>query len=178
MDRGSDVSMGLKILGAVLIFAACAGCGLIIAYHHKKEINTLKKLIAALDFLECELQYRMVALPDLCRQTAAETDGVLRQVFLKLSNELEDQISPDVRRCMQSVLMKTKEIPSASLACLHLLGDSLGRFDLQGQLKGLQAVRQECRTRLKKLCMNADVRIRSYQTLALCAGAAIIILLI
>ncbi len=170
--------MGFKILGAVLIFAACAGCGLIIAYHHKKEISTLKKLIAALDFLECELQYRMSALPDLCRQTAAETDGVLRQVFLKLSNELEDQISPDVRRCMQSVLVKTKEIPSASLECLRLLGDCLGRFDLQGQLKGLQTVRQECREKLRKLCCNADVRMRSYQTLALCAGAAIIILLI
>lgn len=170
--------MGFKILGAVLIFAACAGCGFVIAHHHKKEISTLKKLIAALDYLECELQYRMSALPDLCRLTAAETDGVLRQVFLKLSNELEDQISPDVRRCMQSALTKTKDIPSASLECLRLLGDCLGRFDLQGQLKGLQAVRQECRARLRKLCANADVRMRSYQTLALCAGAAIIILLI
>ena len=169
--------ISVKIIGAVLIFAACGGWGLIIAYHHKKEVNSLKKLIAALDFLECELQYRMSALPDLCRQTAAETEGVLRQVFLRLCNELEDQISPDVRRCMQSVLAKTKDIPSVTVTCLQLLGDSLGRFDLEGQLKGLQNVRAECRVKLNKLLCNSDVRLRSYQTLGLCAGAAIVILL-
>jgi len=170
--------MGIKIIGAVLILTACAGFGLIIAFHHKREVNTLKKLIGALDFLECELQYRMSALPDLCRQTAAETDGLIQLIFMRLANELEDQISPDVRRCMQSVLAKTKDIPAVSFECLQLLGDSLGRFDLQGQLKGLQNVRQVCRGKLNKLMGNAEVRLRSYQTLGLCAGAAIVILLI
>lgn len=170
--------MTVKIIGAVLILAACGSFGLIIAYHHKREVGTLKKLIGALDFLECELQYRMSALPDLCRQTAAETDGIVRQVFMRLANELEDQISPDVRRCMQSVLAKTKDVPTVTVECLQLLGDSLGRFDLQGQLKGLQNVRQTCRGKLNKLMGNAEVRLRSYQTLGLCAGAAIVILLI
>lgn len=170
--------MTIKIIGAILILIACASFGLIIAYHHRKEVSTLKKLITALDYMECELQYRMCALPDLCRQTAAEFDGVLRSVFLQLSNELEDQISPDVRRCMQSVLAKMKDIPSVTFECLQILGDSLGRFDLQGQLKGLENVRRYCRERLNKLMGNADVRLRSYQTLGLCAGAAVVILLI
>lgn len=170
--------MGLKIIGAVFVIAACGGFGIIIALNHKKEVNTLKKLIAALDYMECELQFRMCALPELCRQTAAETDGMLRQVFLGLSNELEDQISPDVRRCMHCVLTKVKELPSVTAQCLQLLGDSLGRFGLQGQLKALQTVRQECRVKLSKLLVTSDARLRSYQTLGLCAGAAIVILLI
>ena len=170
--------MIIKWIGAALILVSCGSFGVIIAANHKNEVNTLKKLISALDYMECELQFRMYALPDLCRQTAGETEGILRRVFAMLANELEDQISPDVRHCMQSVLAKVKDVPVHTLVCLHLLGDSLGRFDLQGQLKGLEAVRQECRLKLNKLMGNSEVRIRSYQTLGLCAGAALVILLI
>ena len=169
--------MMLKLLGACLIVLGCGGFGVMIAASYKKEFTTLKKLIGALDFMECELQYRMSALPDLCRQTAAECDGLLRHIFSALAIELEDQISPDAQHCMESVLARTKDVPSQTAECLLRLGSCLGRFDLQGQLKGLEAARQECRTKLNKLTGNADVRMRSYQTLGLCAGAALVILL-
>lgn len=166
-----------KWIGAVLIVMGCGGFGFAVAASHRREFATLKKLISALDYMECELQYRMSALPDLCRQTAAECDGVLRQIFSMLATELEDQISPDAQQCMKTVLSKTKKVPLQTAQCLQQLGSSLGRFDLKGQLKGLEAARQDCRTRLSKLSENADVRLRSYQTLGLCAGAALVILL-
>lgn len=169
--------MIFKVIGACLIVLGCGSFGVMIAASHKREYATLKKLISALDYMECELQYRMSALPDLCRQTAAECDGVLRQIFTSLALELEDQISPDAQRCMKMVLSKTKNVPVQTAQCLQQLGNSLGRFDLRGQLKGLESARQECRMRLNKLTENADVRLRSYQTLGLCAGAALVILL-
>ena len=169
--------MILKCLGACFIVFGCAGFGIRIASAYKKELSTLKKLISALDYMECELQYRMSALPDLCRQTASECSGVLRQIFSSLAVELEDQVSPDVQQCMKSVLARAQDVPQQTADCLLLLGSSMGRFDLQGQLRGLENVRQECRMKLNKLTGNADVRIRSYQTLGLCAGAALVILL-
>ena len=169
--------MILRWLGACLIVLGCGAFGIMIAASYRKELTTLKKLIAALDYMECELQYRMRALPDLCSQTAAECDGVLRLVFSSLAAELEDQVSPDVQRCMKSVLARTKSLPAQTTECLSSLGNSLGRFDLDGQLKGLESARQECRARLSKLSGTADTRMRSYQTLGLCAGAALVILL-
>ena len=169
--------MMMKWIGAAFILISCGCFGIILASSHKKEVICLKKLIASLDFMECELQFRMLALPDLCRKTAGETDGILRQVFVSLANELEEQISPDVRRCMHCALVNIHSIPQHTLECLKILGDSLGRFDLDGQLKGLEFVRSECRLKLNKLLSNADVRIRSYQTIGLCAGAALVILL-
>ena len=59
-----------------------------------------------------------------------------------------------------------------------LLGKSIGRFDMDGQIKGLEAVRQDCRRRLDELSKDRDTRLRSYQTLGLCAGAALAILFI
>ena len=130
--------MNLKWIGAICIVVAASGFGMMLALYHKKEVKTLKNLITALDFMECELQFRMCALPELCRRTAAESDGVVQNVFLALSNELEDQISPDVRKCMYSAIGKVKDIPEQTGQCLELLGDSLGRFDLEGQLKSLE----------------------------------------
>lgn len=170
--------MTYKIIGAVLIVTACGGFGFRIASAQKREERSLRQLISLLDFMECELQYRLTPLPTLCQQAAQEGEGVLRQVFLQFSRELNDQISPDVQCCMTAALNKTPKLPEGTKQALYALGKSLGRFDLGGQIKGLEAVRQHCRLELEKLCQNQDVRLRSYRTLGLCAGAAVAILLI
>ena len=170
--------MIVRWIGAFMIIVASAGFAMLLALFHRKEVSSVRNLIAALDYMECELQYRMYALPELCRLTAAECTDALKNIFLELAKQLEDQISPDVRYCMRTVLAKQNKIPSQTLECLYLLGDSLGKFDLQGQLKGLENVRQVCRERLNRLNTGSDSRLRSYQMLGLCGGAALIILLV
>ena len=170
--------MSLRILGAVLVIAGCGGFGFKLASSYIREEKTLRLLISTLDYMECELQYHLTPLPELCRQAAAESTGVIQKLFLLLTIELEDQISPNVERCMSAVLYKTADIPPLTRNAMHLLGRSLGRFDIEGQIKGLNAVRLECRRNLDTLNQNKDIRLRSYQTLGLCAGAAIVILFI
>ena len=62
------------------------------------------------------------------------------------------------------------------LVCTLQLGDSLGRFDLSGQIQGLASVQKRAEFELEQLRRNQDVRLRSYQTLGLCAGAALVVL--
>lgn len=166
----------MKWIGALLVIAGCGGFGLALAVSHRKTENTLRQLINALDFMECELRYRLTPLPQLCRQTAAERSGCIRSVFSILAQELEDQISPDVKSCMNAAIAKSGELPPQVKKILLTLGQTLGRFDIDGQLTGLNAARQECRAELEGLTQNRDVRLRSYQTLGLCAGAALAIL--
>lgn len=170
--------MSIKIIGAILVMAGCGGFGWKIAAAHRREEKVLRELIGILDYMECELQYRLTPLPDLCRQAAVESKGVLRTIFLSLTQELEDQILPNVEHCVNAALAKTKNPPKAVEEGISLLGRSLGRFDIEGQLKGLETVRQECRRNLNALTYNKDVRLRSYQTLGLCAGAALAILFV
>lgn len=170
--------MLLKGIGALLIVVGCASVGIRLANAHRKEEHTLRRLIAALDYMECELQYRLLPLPELCRQTANVCDGVLQGVFAALADELDAQAAPDVALCLRAVLARQKQLPEQTEQALCLLGNSLGRFDLEGQLTGLETVRGECRAKLGKLTANGEVRIRSYQTLGLCAGAALAILLL
>lgn len=170
--------MSIRIAGAILVIVGCGSFGFLIAAAHRREETILRQLLTALDYMQCELQYRLTPLPELCRQVAAGYSGAVRSVFFLLATELEDQISPDVERCMEHVLSKLKDLPKLTREAMELLGRSLGRFDLDGQLKGLEAVRQECRRNLEALAQNRDVRLRSYQTLGLCAGAALAILFI
>lgn len=170
--------MNIKWIGAIFIMLSCGGFGFYLAAAHKKEESMLRQLLAALDFMECELQYRLTPLPDLSRQAAVQSGGELKQVLIRFGEELESQISPDVAGCMGFALASSKPLPVKVRKNLELLGNSLGRFDLEGQLKGLESLRHYCRTDLSELEKDRDVHLRSYQTLGLCAGAALAILLI
>lgn len=170
--------MYCKLLGIVFIITACGGFGFKAASAHMREERILRQLTGILDFMECELQYRRTPLPQLCRQAAIEASGSLREFLISLTQELEDQLLPDVRGCMDTALNKHPELPNLTTGALELLGQSLGRFDIQGQMVGLEAVRQECRRNLEQLNQNKQARLRGYQTLGLCAGAALAILLL
>lgn len=170
--------MNYKWIGAVLVMLSCGGFGFSMAAAHKKSERMLRQLIAALNFMECELQYRLTPLPELCRQAGKEGKAAVREVFMYLAAELEQQISPDVSSCMSAALANVQEIPRNIRNLFRELGHSLGHFDLPGQIKGLESVRINCRRELEELEKNRDVRLRSYQTLGLCAGAALAILFI
>ena len=75
-------------------------------------------------------------------------------------------------------LLSRQDLPRRVRRNLRQLGMSLGRFDLEGQLQGLEAVRRQCRQDLAALEENSGQRLRNYQTLALCAGAGLAILFV
>lgn len=170
--------MIVKLMGAALIVAGCGGIGFRIAANHRREEANLRQLIGILDYMECELQYRLTPLPELCRQASKEFSGLMGELFLELGAEMEAQTSPDIESCMLAAVGKTEKLTPLTREGLLLFGKSAGRFDIEGQLKGLEAVRQDCRRQLEALSCNRDTRLRSYQTLGLCAGAALAILFV
>lgn len=170
--------MILKMIGMVFVVAACGSVGFRIAANYRMEERSLRQLVGILDYMECELQYRLTALPELCRQAAKEYPGEPGNVFLELSLVMNLQVSPDMERCMALSLEKARKLPPITRGELELLGKSIGRFDLEGQLKGIEAVRHDCRRNLQELSSNRENRLRSYQTLGICAGAALAILFI
>ena len=170
--------MMIKIAGVILVIASCGGVGFRIAANHRKEEKALRQLIGILDYMECELQYRMTPLPELCRQVAREFKELSGRFFYQLALEMESQILPDMEQCMAASLRKAKDVPPVTYKALDLLGHTIGRFDIEGQIIGLETVRQECRRNLLSLSDNRETRLRSYQTLGLCAGAALVILFI
>ena len=170
--------MTFKLIGSLLIVIGCGGFGFITAINYKREENILKQFIRVLDYISCELQYRQTPLPQLCRQASMECNGILNKIFLSFSEELDKQISANAQHCMLATLTRYDNIPKQVHELLLLFSQTVGKFDLEGQLQELNSLRQECNCRLDQFAQNKDSRVRTYQTLGLCAGAALAILLI
>ena len=170
--------MNVKWIGAICVVFGCGGWGVLLALQHVSRIRNLRSFLTLLDFMDCELQYRATALPELCRQAGERSQGVLQYVFTSMADELNSQISPNARLCMESVLARARSVDDTLRALLMVFSMNLGVFDIAGQLKGLEHTRRVCCDQLEELMNNKDSRLRSYQTLGLCAGAAIAILLV
>ena len=166
----------MKFLGALMILVACGGAGFAVVTAYRNQLRALQQLIRALDYMRNELQFRMTSLPELCSNASRVCTGCVRKVLALLCLELEAQIIPDAPACMYAALEKQVHLPEKVRKCMMQLGDSLGRFDLTGQIQGLAAVEKQAEFELEQLRRNQDVRLRSYQTLGLCAGAALVVL--
>lgn len=170
--------MSCKWIGAVLVVVGCGGVGFSAAANYRREERMLRQLLEMLSFMACELQYRLTPLPELCRQAGTLGKGSLKSVLLHFVQELEAQIAPDAQSCMRAAVSVAQDLPASIRTILIQLGQTLGHFDLPGQLQGIEAARQACQEKLEALNQNREERLRGYQTLGLCAGAALVILFI
>lgn len=169
--------MTFKIIGSSMIIMACGAYGFTLASKYTHEHKMLHILLDILQTMECELQYRMTPLPDLCELISRSFEGGLSQVFRALANELNAQISPNVELCMNKVLNNIS-LPKQTKCALESLGRSLGKYDIDGQMKGIHTLYGEVQQAYKTLMTNRDQRLRSYRTLGLCIGIVIAIILL
>ena len=165
----------IRMIGACCLVTGSGGFGFAMAAANRREEQQLRLLLRSLEYMSCELSYRQTPLPVLCRGAALGESGLVPSFFLELARELEKGEAPDVQVCVYEVLRRLE--PSKELRrLLQELGATLGRFDLPGQLRGLEGSIRFTEEALRRLQDGADGRRRSYQTLGLCAGAALAIL--
>ena len=170
--------MTWKLIGALLVIVGCGGFGFLIAAGVKREERHLRELLEAMEFMTSELKYRMTSLPDLIYKASTYTSGALWQVFSALDRELTTQIAPNAEACLKAAMEKTEGVPVLTGKVLRMLGRSLGKFDLAGQISGINFVKEACRENLERLAKDRKERLRSYRTLGVCAGIALAILLL
>lgn len=166
----------LKLMGAALVILGCGGCGFAMAAARRREERDLRLLLRAMEYMDCELQFRGSPLPELCAHAGQAVGGAVGAVFSALAGQLDRQSSPEVSQCVDSALLTSPGLANRVTEAFHLLGTTLGRFDLAGQTQGLAAVSEVCRDGIQELSEGRESRLRGYQTLGLCAGAALAIL--
>lgn len=168
--------MNLKWIGVILIISSCGGLGFSIAADHRRTEQMLRQLVSAFNLMEWEVTYRLTSLPELYRKASESLRGRLKTIFLNLAEELETQMTADADSCMEEILAREKNLPDSIRQILKELGASMGHFDLPGQVQGLQSLRNVCHRELEKMEDNREPRLRSYQALGVCTGAALAIL--
>ncbi|MDY4222112.1 MAG: stage III sporulation protein AB [Candidatus Faecousia sp.] len=170
--------MSYKWIGALCIVGSCGGFGISLAVQQRNEEKLLCQLRAVLDEMLWELPYRLTPLPELLRHSAKGRKGILPEVLLELAEQLDRQVLPDALSCMHAAIGRAVLSFPRLHQLLLLLGHSLGRFDLSGQLQELTALREQCDGEIQELRLGRSDRLKSYRVLGLCAGAALVILLL
>ena len=168
----------MKWLGAILIISSCGWLGMYLSSTQTREVRSLSDLIKIMEFMICEVRFKMKPLWSVAKEASNESDGELRVVFQDLSDELQKHVKPDVSTCMQTALLSNSKVPRITSNCLQYLGKSLGRFDIEGQLDELNKVLNYSKSLLDRMNNNMECKIRCYKTLPLCAGAILALLLI
>lgn len=169
--------MEYKWIGAMLVIGGCGGFGFSVAREAIRQERLLRQLLESLDFMESELRYRLTPLPELFQLCALRANGCLRRLFLDMAGELDKHAEPQVEVCLRNALDAQPAIPGRVRRRIYQLGKNLGRFDLEGQIQGIENARQGCKRELRELERNRQQRLRSYRTLGLCAGTALAVLL-
>lgn len=169
--------MTIKLMGAILICTGCGCFGFAMAASCRAEEQAMMQLHRALEYMSCELSYRMTPLPQLCRNASRAVTGPVSRVFAALAEELEQQLTPDAQCAMTAVLERTS-LPGQVHMLFRELGTTLGAFDLPGQLRGMESAMASVESALRSHREHHAGRLRSYQTLSLCVGAALAILLL
>lgn len=166
----------MKIFGAVLLLCGCGGIGIMLCHRLRQLEGALRQLVQCLQWMSWELRDRMPPLSRLCKGAAEQGDGAVCQVFDALSRELDAQLLPDADACMAVAVAAVPRLPAEAAQLLLTLGKSMGRFDLEGQLSGMESVAAAGRQQLQALLQQKPQCLRNYQTLSLCAGVALVIL--
>ncbi len=165
----------IRMLGAGMIVTGCTAFGFLMAAAHRREERHLVALSGAMEYMHCELRYRQSNVLDLCRGAAKGREAAIASFFLDLAQGLEEQTCPDLPACLERVLDRP-DLSDSVRRVLEKFGETLGRFDLPGQMRGIEAAARMAETELARVREGAAQRRRSYQTLGLCAGAALAIL--
>lgn len=170
--------MSVRIIGAILIIAGCSSVGFMMAYSYRREIMILSEFSDFLNFLECELQYRTPPISYVLKHFSDNRKGTLSSFFQQLSKELESQIRPSVESCITAALSKASDLPKQTQYYIKKLSQTLGRFDIEGQVLEIQALQNEVTQKLNQLRVDQNSQTKNYKTIGICAGAALAILFI
>ena len=177
MAYGKDTSMMLKVLGAIFVIIGSGYTGFLLCILHKRKVKTIKELIAALEYMECELRFHNSALPELCRQAASICSDKLGYFFVAFADSLEECVFLDACQCMEGELRECNDLPACVKEYMIKFGQTVGSFDVDGQIKCIRRVCDDCCCSLEKIQAEDSNRLKNYKTVSICTGLAIAILL-
>ena len=114
---GREVGMCMiRWIGAMCVVGACGACGFSMAASYRGLEKNLQQLGNALELMECQMEYRLTELPELCSILASACTGTIGQIFAGLGRQLQSGLVADAAACMNLTLEKYPDLPKAGFA--------------------------------------------------------------
>ena len=170
----------LRLIGAALVTLSASLVGVGFARGVRRQCAQLEGLLWALDFMQAELSARLTPLPQLFSALSA-----CRQKDVALFFEAAGRALSVPSGCTVPVSFKRGFQASPGLSpgqeavqTLYGLPTALGRFDLESQLAAIERAKGRITSVLLQLQAQKRARCRSYETIGICAGLALAVILL
>lgn len=167
-----------RILGGLLLILGSIKIGCILIGKYRKEVQMLQQIDRMISNICCDLQFRMAPLPQLIRTETGVLHPQLKKLYLSFAEELEAQISPNALCCLDKAFIHHPDVPDNVKSIIIEMGRAFGRFDLDGQIKSLAAVKIDCERALDKLLQREAGYMKCCKAYSLCAGVLLALILL
>ena len=134
----------------------------------RQQAQTLAFIDAVLR-IRHELQYRLTPLPDVFLALQESREAAVAAFFSGLACSLSAADTCPVGYAC---------IPAGVRTALMSLFDTLGKYDLDGNLQALDLALRRLREEARQLQGSAAARCKTYVTLGVCTGLAVAVILI
>lgn len=166
----------MKIIGIVFIVISSISMGLRIGSALKKKCTHLQELLNALELFKNELLFSHKPLPKVCADLAESFQEGVGRMFANISLLMEENRWMSFKTAMERALgTYPDELPSEIL--LEFAGN-MGKYDLDAQVRGIELASSRIRQILDVMENERGTKSKTYKTLSICAGIAIIILFV
>ena len=166
----------MKLAGIVFIVTSAGSVGFRIAASLRKRCIMLRQLLQALQLLRNEIAFCGTPLPQAFALMAASCNGVLEKIFTAVAKEMDKQHWVTPLAAMEHGVHEGKEVLVEPI--LLELAAKLGKYDLDAQLQAIETARHRTEELLFQMEQERSNKSRTYETLGVCAGLAVAILLI
>ena len=169
----------LKLAGIGMVLASSFWVGLHAALRLRRTHEQLLSLQAVLELMQTEIGFAGTSFAPLCKR-AEDAGGAaaVQSFFRMLAQKAEQPDLPSEGRTRSAAAEAGLVLPEPVMKTLERLFDQFGRFDREGQLRQLKLASAELVCLDEELRQSMEQRCRSYETLGLSAGAAILILVL
>ena len=170
----------LKLIGLSLILTASSAMGLGLARTVRRQQAQTLAFIDAVLRIRHELQYRLTPLPDVFLALQESREAAVAAFFSGLAGSLSAADTCTVGYACRQALRRTEGlcIPAGVRTALMSLFDTLGKYDLDGNLQALDLALGRLREEARQLQGSAAARCKTYVTLGVCTGLAVAVILI
>lgn len=173
--------MLLKLIGGILVIAACSMFGIAVSNRYSGRSRELKRLRTSLQLLETEIAYGSNPLPYAFSNIGAKLDGILSRFYSTASENLSNGLYRSVSDAWNDAIekdIKNSPFNKMDIELLRSFGNILGNSDsldqqkhfklFYAQLKHHEELAEEERRKNEKM----------YKSLGFLFGLVIFILLI
>lgn len=170
----------IRMIGAALVVLSSGAVGFGFARAVKLQCAQLEGLLWALDTMQSEMSARLTRWRSFSRGFAPAGRRMSRLFLRKPEGRCLRSLTARCRVCFKRGFQQARGFRPGdeSVQALYGLSLNLGRFDLESQLAAIERTKASVTAALLALQGQKRARCRSYETIGICAGLALAVMLL